>query len=83
MIIYKINVLAELAARGYNTNRMRVEHILSEGTIQKLREGKMVSMDVIGRLCYLLHRPIHEIVEYIPDEPDPDHRYDRFGNPRW
>ena len=34
-IRYKINVLAELKAKGYNTSRLRKEKILGEATLQR------------------------------------------------
>ena len=37
MLTYKIDVLKELAQRGYTANRMRKEKILSESTMQNLR----------------------------------------------
>ena len=42
-IKYKMDVLAKLKAAGYNTNRLRKEKLLSEGTIQNIREGKIVN----------------------------------------
>ena len=37
---WKINVLAALKEKGYNTNKIRTEGLLSQSTLQKLREGK-------------------------------------------
>lgn len=33
MIYYKVNVIAELKKVGYNTNRIRKEKLLSEGSV--------------------------------------------------
>ena len=38
-IKYKIDVIAELKAAGYNTNTIRKQKLLSEGTLQSLRQG--------------------------------------------
>lgn len=55
MLRYKIDVLEELKEKGYNTTRLRKEKILSESTIQRLREGKTsVSCDSIGTICSVL-----------------------------
>ena len=53
-IVYKKNILAELKGKGYNTTRLRAEKLLAEGTIQQLREGKLVSWRNIDRICSLL-----------------------------
>lgn len=64
---YKIHVLDELKRRGYNTNRLRKEHILSESTIQKFRKDIIVSTDNISTLCRLLDCQPGDILEYVPD----------------
>lgn len=51
---YKIDVLAELKERGYNTYRIRNENILSEGVLQSLRMKKPISWKNIAKLCDLL-----------------------------
>ena len=42
MIIY-LDVIDKLAKAGYNTTRIRREKILSEHTLQNIREGKSVT----------------------------------------
>lgn len=63
-IKYKINVLAFLKAAGYNTNRLRKEKLLSEGTIQSIREGKIVNAANLAKICKLLDCQPGEIIEY-------------------
>lgn len=53
-IAYKIDILKELKKRGYNTNRLRKEKLLSEGVIQSLRVGRSISLQNIGKICDLL-----------------------------
>ena len=65
---YKLDVLSCLKEKGYNTSRLRRERILSESTIQKFRQGKMVSPDNIETLCKILECQPGDIMEYIPDE---------------
>lgn len=67
---YKLDILKSLKDKGYNTTSLRKEHILSEGTIQKFRNGEMVSTDTITTLCNLLHCQPGDILEYVPDEDD-------------
>lgn len=69
-IKYKINVLQELKEHGYNTTRIRKEHLLPERVVQQLREGKLVTWLSIARLCRLLGCQPGDIVEYVPEEED-------------
>lgn len=62
MFKYKIDVLAALKAAGYNTNRLRIEKILSEGTIQKLRHKKLISIVSLERICDILDKEPGEII---------------------
>ena len=66
-IKYRINVLATLKEKGYNTNKLRVDKLLGESTIQQLREGKLVSWANIDRLCNLLECQVGDIVEYVKE----------------
>ncbi|MDE6745863.1 MAG: helix-turn-helix domain-containing protein [Oscillospiraceae bacterium] len=65
---YKFNILAALKEKGYTTNKIRIEKIMSESTMQKFRTGEMVSTDNIARLCKLLDCQPGDILEYVPDE---------------
>ena len=63
MLKYKIDVLTALKEAGYNTNRIRQEHILSEGTLQKLRTNTIVSIEIIDKICDLLNMNPGDILE--------------------
>ncbi len=62
---YKIDVLAALKAAGYNTTTLRKEKLLAESTIQKLRNGEMISPNNIDVLCRLLRCQPGDIMEYV------------------
>ena len=61
---YKINVLDALKEKGYSSYTLRKEKLLSESTIQKLREGEGVAWDNLETLCKLLDCDISELLEY-------------------
>lgn len=63
---YKINVLAALKEKGYNTNKLRKEKLLGESTIQQLRKGELVSWNNIDRICTMLECQPGDLVEHIP-----------------
>ncbi len=65
---YKIDVIKALKEKGISTYTMRKEKILSESTIQKLREGKGIAWENIDALCMLLNCQPGDIMEYVPDE---------------
>lgn len=61
---YKIDVLAALKEAGYSSYRLRQERLLSESTLQKLRDGIIVSTDVIEQLCELLNCQPGDLLEH-------------------
>lgn len=64
-LVYKIDVLAELKNKGYNTTRLRREKILGERVIQQFRNKEIVSWATIEKLCFLLECQPGDIVEYV------------------
>lgn len=62
---YKIDVLQALKDAGYNTNRIRKEKIMGEGTLQKLRSNEMISTKNLEILCGLLQCQPGDIIEYV------------------
>lgn len=63
-LVYKIDVLAELKDRGYNTTRIRAEKLLSQSTLTNIRCGLGISWDSLETLCELLNMQPNEIIEY-------------------
>lgn len=51
---YKIDIIAALKEKGYNTNRLRTENLLSQSAIQSIREKKPISWSNIAKICALL-----------------------------
>ena len=64
---YKIDVLAALKEKGYNTNRIRTEGLLSQSTLQKFRNNQSVSWENLETLCKLLECQPSDIIEYVED----------------
>ena len=67
-IIYKFDVLDELKKKGYSSYKLRKEKIFGEAMIQKLRNNELVSLEVINKICGLLHCQVGDILEYIETE---------------
>ena len=66
-IRYKLDILAELKERGYNTTRIRREKLLAESTLQAIRTGKMVSIENISRICSMLQCQPGDLLEYVEE----------------
>lgn len=67
---FKVNILEELKNAGYNTSKIRNEGLLSQSTLQKLRDGGQLSWSNIETICRLLECQPGDILEYIPDDPN-------------
>ena len=65
---YKIDVLEALKAKGYTTYTLRKDNLLSQSTIQKLREKKGLAWENLDNLCRLLDCQPGDLFEYISDE---------------
>lgn len=61
-------LFALMKEKGLTTYRIRKEKIISETTLQKLREGKAVSTDSIASLCAVLGCQPGDIMEYVEDD---------------
>ena len=67
MLKYKIDVLATLKEKGYNTNKIRTEKIMGEAMLQKIRKGELVSWSVFEKLCLLLDCQPADLIEYVKE----------------
>lgn len=71
-IVYKIDILDALKAKGYSTYFLRTKKILGEATIQKIRKKELVSWKNMSTLCELLDCQPGDFMEYVKDEPSED-----------
>jgi len=62
---YKFNVLDKLKECGITTYKIRKEKLLSESTVQKLRNEKPVSWENLESICVLLNCQPGDIIEYV------------------
>ena len=67
-LVYKIDVLNALKEKGYNTNKIRTEGLLSQSTLQKFRNKQGVSWENLETLCRLLECQPADLVEFVADE---------------
>ena len=67
MLIYK-DILGQLSAAGFTTYRLRKEKLLSERTIQRIRDGDPINTTTIDAICTLLNCQSDKVLEYKKDE---------------
>lgn len=67
MFVYKFDVLEALIESGYNTTRLRKEKLLGENAIQSLRNGEVVGINSLDRICKLLDMQPGNIIKYVDD----------------
>ena len=67
---YKIDVLNALKEKGYNTNKIRTEGLLSQSTLQKFRNQQGVSWENLETLCRLLECQPGDLIKFMDDESD-------------
>jgi putative transcriptional regulator len=70
MINYKIDPLKELAKRGYTANRLRKNKMLSESTMQRLREKGDINTKTLNTLCVILKCQPSDIIEVVPTDEE-------------
>ena len=68
---FKVNILEALKGKGYTTYKLRKDNILSQSTLQKLREGKGLAWENIERLCALLDCQPGDLMEYVKEAAEP------------
>lgn len=78
MIKFKIDVLKALSEKGYNTNKLRNDKILSESTIQRIRTAQKnnehinINLNAVNTICSILKKQPGQLLEYIPDDNNPE-----------
>lgn len=66
-IIYD-KLLKKMEEEGLSTYKIRKDKIISESTLQNIREGKRVTTDTIAALCGALNCQPGDLIEYVPDK---------------
>ena len=70
-IKYKIDIFAALKEQGISTYKIRKEKLLSESTLQNLRNGTGISWESLELICSLLNCQPGDLIEYESDPATP------------
>ena len=65
---YKVDILAALKEKGYNTTKIRTEGLLSQSTLQKFRNKQGVSWENLEKVCDLLECQPADLIEWGKEE---------------
>lgn len=63
-IVYN-KMLALMKAKGLTSYKIRQEKIISESTLQNIRQGKRITTDSIAALCAALDCQPGDLLEYV------------------
>lgn len=66
MYVYKVEVMKELSKRGYTRPRLRKEKILSEATMQRLKNNESVTLETLNTVCLILRCKLSDIIDITP-----------------
>ncbi len=68
MIKYKRNIIEMLREKGITTYIIRKNKLFTESQLQQLREDRLVTQDVLDKLCTLLECQPGFLLEHKLDE---------------
>lgn len=64
-IVYKIDVLEALKAKGYSSYKLRQGKLIGQRQLQQIRDGEIVSHLVLDTLCTLLDCQPGDLLEHV------------------
>lgn len=70
MLKYKIDILAELKKRGYDSKRIKDTGLLSQATITNINRGGNINTDTLNKLCLVLRLQPSDIIEIVPTDEE-------------
>lgn len=70
MIHYKVDIFEKLAEKGYTTYRLRKEKILSESSMQKIREEGNITLKTLNIVCLILNCQPSDVIEVISTDQE-------------
>lgn len=70
MIRYKIDVIAELARRGYTTTVCKERKLIGQKTLTSIRNGGTITTETLNTLCLLLRCQPGDIFEVVATDEE-------------
>ena len=67
MLAYKIDVIDTLKESDWNATRLYNERPISQAALQKIRNGEMVGIKTLEKLCEILDMQPGNIIKYVEE----------------
>lgn len=67
MLVYKTDIIGKLKEKGYTSFILRKEKLISENTLQYIRQQRPLSAAALDTVCGLLECQPGDIIGYVPD----------------
>lgn len=67
-LVWRVDVLQLLKEKGYSTYVIRKDNLLPQSSVQKIREGKMISPDGLEVLCKLTKKQPGKLIAYVKEK---------------
>ena len=64
-IRYKVDIMAELKAKGYTSTKIREDKLIGQSYLQQIRHGELVSWKTFDTICSLLDCQPGDLIEYV------------------
>lgn len=84
MIVYKINIIAELEKIGLKSTIVKRNGVFGQETMKKFkRNDSAISMKTLNKLCCVLGLQPNDILEYIESQDDRYQVIEKINELRW
>lgn len=70
MVRYKVDVISELAKRGWTNSRFREEKVISQATLTRLKRGESVTLETVNVICLILRMQPGDLFEIVPTDEE-------------
>ena len=84
MIVYKIDIIAELETIGLNSTIVKRNGVFGQETMKKFKRNDSArSMKTLNKLCCVLGLQPNDILEYIESQDDRYQVIEKINELRW
>ena len=70
MIRYKTDIVKALADKGFTATKIRENKLISQATLQNLRQGKNINISTLNDICIMLRCQPNDLIEIVPSDDE-------------
>lgn len=67
---YKIDIVKTLSEKGFTSYKIKKNNLLSQGTLQKLKNEGNITLETLDAICCMLRMNIEDVIEIKPTNDD-------------